>query len=118
MAWRIRRTSMKSQRHSEGNDVKFEYGRPVGARYSIISLSSYELFVRLCGQWCGSSCTASVSRDARVTRVGGIRFAATDVTEWSGLYSDLRSLPSLARFLHVLTARYRSCGSSFGLPQD
>jgi hypothetical protein len=75
MAWRIRRTSMKSQRHSEGNDVKFEYGRPVGARYSIISLSSYELFVRLCGQWCGSSCTASVSRDARLICVGGIRFA-------------------------------------------
>ena len=36
-----------------GNDVKFEYGRPVGSRYGIISLSSYELFVWLCGQWCG-----------------------------------------------------------------
>jgi len=48
MAWRIRRTSMKSQHHSEGkNDVKFEYGRPVGSRYGIISLSSYELFVWL-----------------------------------------------------------------------
>ncbi len=47
-----------------------------------------------------------------------IRWTATDVTEWSGLYSDLRSLPSLARFLDVLTATYRSWGSPFGLPQD
>jgi hypothetical protein len=46
-----------------GNDVKFEYSRPVGSRYGTISLSSYELFVRLCGRGCGSSCTASVSSD-------------------------------------------------------
>ena len=30
-----------------------------------------------------------------------IRWTATDVTEWSGLYSDLRSPPSLARFLET-----------------
>ena len=48
MIWRIRRTSMKSLRHSDGKRRKFEYGRPVGARYSTISLSSYGLIVRLC----------------------------------------------------------------------